>query len=103
MGVSHSIGVDVTACEMVEDSIRVESVVRGHHVYKEIWTPELGEVLTVCKEPDNIHDRHAVCVMKDGAIVGHVPRELSSMMDVFIEKGGVVTCTVSGRHKKGRV
>ena len=40
----------------------MESVVRGHHVYKEIWTPELGEVLTVCKEPDNIHDRHAVCV-----------------------------------------
>ena len=32
-------GVDVTACEMVEDSIRVESVVRGHHVYKELWTP----------------------------------------------------------------
>ena len=102
MGVSHSIGVDVTACEMVEDSIRVESVVRGHHVYKEIWTPELGEVQTVCKEPDNIHDRHAICVKKDGAIVGYVPRELSRTMDVFIEKGGVVTCTVTGRHKKGK-
>ena len=70
MGVSHSIGVDVTACEMVEDSISVDSVVRGHHVYKEIWTPELGEVLTVCKEPDNIHDRHAVCVKMDGALFG---------------------------------
>ena len=23
-------------------------------------------------------------------------------MDVFIEKGGVVTCTVTGRHKKGK-
>ena len=44
----------------------MESEVRGHHVYKEIWTPELGDVLTVCKEPDNIHDRHAVCVKKDG-------------------------------------
>ena len=59
-------------------------------------------VVTVCKEPDNIHDRHAVCVKKDGAIVGHVPRELSRTMDVFIEKGGVVTCTVTGRHKKGK-
>ena len=103
MGVSHSIGVDVTACEMVEDSIRVESVVRGHHVYKEIWTPELGEVQTVCKELDNIHDRHAICVKKDRAIVGYVPRELSRTMDVFIEKGGVVTCTVCHREtQKGK-
>ena len=101
VGVSHSIGVDVTACEMVKDSIRVDSV-GGYHVYKEIWTPELGEVLMVCKELDNIHDGHAVCVKKDGAIVGHVLRELSSMMDVFIEKGGVVTCTVTGRCKKGK-
>ena len=38
--------------------------------------------------------------MRYGAIVGHVPRELSRTMDVFIEKGGVVTCTVTGRHKK---
>ena len=70
---------------------------------KKIWTPELGEVLTVCKEPDTLHDRHAVCVKKDGALIGHVPRELSRTMDVFIEKGGVVTCTVTGRRKKGKV
>ena len=37
----------------------------------------------MCKELDNIHDRQAVCVMKDGAIVGHVPRELSRTMDVL--------------------
>ena len=56
----------------------------------------------MCKEPDNIHDRHAVCVKKDGAIVGHVPHELSRTMDVFIEKGGIVICTVTGRRKKGK-
>ena len=53
---------------------------------KKSGPPELGEVLTVCKEPDNLHDRHAVCVKKDGAIVGHVPHELARTMDVFIEK-----------------
>ena len=39
----------------------MQSVLRGHHVYKE----------------NNIHDRHAVAVMKDAKIVGHAPCELS--------------------------
>ena len=37
-----------------------ESVVRGHHVYKYIWTPGIGEELSVEKEPGNLHDSFAV-------------------------------------------
>ena len=41
-----------------DDSILLkESVIRGHHVFKNIWTPRLGEVLLVSQEPGNIHDR----------------------------------------------
>ena len=40
-----------------------ESVVKGHHVYKHIWTPEIGEKLSVKKEPGNVHDDFVVSVV----------------------------------------
>ena len=49
------------------------SVVRGHHIYKTYWMPVVGEELTLEMEDDNEHDEHAVAVMKDGYIVGHMP------------------------------
>ena len=42
------------------DIVYVESVIRGHHIYKSIWNPIIGEDLEVCREPDNVHDRRAV-------------------------------------------
>ena len=41
---------------------------RGHHVYKDLWTPTIGEKF----EPNNIKGYHAVCVQKDGVMVGHL-------------------------------
>ena len=38
----------------------VESVIRGHHIYKSIWNPVIGEDLEVRREPENVHDRRAV-------------------------------------------
>ena len=32
-----------------------ESVVRGHHVYKAIWTPVIGDELEVRTEDDNYY------------------------------------------------
>ena len=53
-----------------------ESVIRCHHVYKRVWRPVVGEILPVDAEEDNVHNRNAVAV-RSGAIVGHLPRELS--------------------------
>ena len=53
-----------------------ESVVRGHHIYKTVWTPVIGEELPVEREEDNQHDQHAVAVVKNGDIVGHMPRSI---------------------------
>ena len=39
-----------------------ESVVRGHHVFKRIWTPVVGEILAVDIESGNAQDRYAVAV-----------------------------------------
>ena len=45
------------------------SVIRGHHVYKVIWLPQLGETLFLALEPENVHDRHAVSVKKRDVVV----------------------------------
>ena len=37
----------------------------GHHVYKTIWTPFSGEILTAIPEPQNNHDRHT-CALRKG-------------------------------------
>ena len=39
-----------------------ESVVRGNHVYKTVWTPFIGESLVVNCEIENSHDSYAVTV-----------------------------------------
>ena len=54
-----------------------ESVVRGHHVYKAVWTPVIGELLSLRAEDNNEHDDHAVAVVKGGDVVGHVPWAIS--------------------------
>ena len=53
-------------------TFRIGSTVRGHRVYKSLWTPVMGEKLRVQIE-DNIFDEFAVAVFKDGSIAGHVP------------------------------
>ena len=51
-----------------------ESVVCGHHVYKAVWTLFVGKILDGRKEDENSHDRHAVAVVFDSCVVGHLPR-----------------------------
>ena len=59
------------------ESYQKVSVLRGHHIYKVVWTPEVGEVLQVRTEDGNEHDEHAVAVVKDGLLLDtttfHVP------------------------------
>ena len=54
-----------------------ESVICGHHVYKRVWTPITAEILSVITDLANRHNHFAVAVLKAGAIVGHVPKEVS--------------------------
>ena len=36
-----------------------ESVVHGHHIYKRLWSPIIGEVLELLREEESEHDRFA--------------------------------------------
>ena len=46
----------------------------GHHVYKAIWTPEIGKIPQCKQERGDPKDSYSVSVMKDNTIVGHVPQ-----------------------------
>ena len=77
------------------------SIIRGHHIYKDIWSPRTGEILEAARERGNRHDRHAVSLLKADVIVGHVPRQLSRVLFFFLSHGGKITCEVTGRRKFG--
>ena len=75
-------------------------MVRGYHHYKAIWDAAIdGEVLSCEREVGNVHDTFAVAVKKDGIIVGHCPRKISSLCSIFIRRGGSITCQVNGNKR----
>ena len=61
----------------------MESVVRGHHVYKRIWTPRVGEQLQLKHEEGDSNDVRAVAIAKGGIIVDHLPPELARTVCFF--------------------
>ena len=67
-------------------SFEFRSFIRGYHNYKEIWTPTIGQVLVLRREPDNVVDRNAVAVVNDGDVVGHVPANLTVIISRFLSR-----------------
>ena len=65
------------------DSYEKTSVIRGHHIYKSIWTLIIREELVLEAQDDNEHDKHAVGVMKDGCVVGHVPHSIHVAINTY--------------------
>ena len=84
-----------------ESSYKKRSVVRGHHIYKRVWTPVVGEELSLKTEDGNLHDKHAVAVIKDRQIVDHVPRSISKVSWFFLKHGGKITCRITGGRTLG--
>ena len=80
-------------------SFEADSFNRGHHIYKDIWTPLLGEKLPCISETLNRKDPYAICVLKSGSIVGHLPRKFSTAWSMFLKKGGTIDCVVRGSRR----
>ena len=58
------------------EAFYLNSVVRGHHIYKDILSSVQGEELHCKREIStmNVHNLYAVSVIRDGtSIVGHRP------------------------------
>lgn len=68
-------------------------------MYRTSWTPSVGEILPVKREPTNECDPFAVAVLKDGVVVGHLPRTMSKVTSFFLGyDGNAVFCEVTGER-----
>ena len=89
--------------------VQFTSVIRGHHIYKSVWTPTLGEKLN-CREDDRKeakqHDEYAIGTYLEAytgsELVGHVPMELSYLIYTFLRAydDNEVSAKVTRRVKK---
>lgn len=78
-----------------------DSCVRGYHVYKEIWNYAIGDTLTAKPEFGNVHDPYAVAVVtSDDVVVGHLPRNISTLCHLLLRKSGHILVQVTGRRKR---
>ena len=75
--------------------VNFETVVRGHHVYKSVWTPVMDQELECAhdtRDEAKEHDVNAIRVylvnkqLEDKQkLVGHVPIELSRLWKIFLD------------------
>ena len=89
-----------TSTSMLQ-SLSIGSVIRGHHIYKDIWTPFIEEQLDLQRELNNAYDRYAVTIIKKDKIVGRVSRELTRQFSRFLLEGGSIVCAITGKGRKG--
>ena len=66
--------------------LEINSYVRDYHAYMDTWNPALGQELILKPEPSNYKDKHAVAVLKDDVIVGHVPYNLEPHLPQFLRR-----------------
>ena len=88
--------------EEVPNACEYFSKIRGYHIYKDIWTAAIGELLLCKREVRNISDPYAVAVVNGEVVVGHVPRSISTLCSLFLDRGGVITCEVIGPRQYSR-
>ena len=71
----------------------LHSIVCGHHVFKNIWTPYVGEILTLQQEAGNRHDRFAVAVTRPpaGMIVGR--KRAQNLYRIYVLKNKIFKLT----------
>ena len=84
---------------MTTETFSVEAMVRGYHVYQNIWDADLGEQLSCWREPTNSRDPFAVVVVQSHVIVGHIPRKISTVCSMFLLQGGTIRCRVTASRR----
>ena len=67
-------------------SYQMESCIHRFHIYKEVWTPFIGERLGCAREKSNREDPFAVAMKRGTETVGHVPRTISFICMLFLRQ-----------------
>ena len=73
-------------------------MVRGYHVYKDIWTAGVEE-FQCWREGRNQFDPFAVAVMRGRTVIGCVPRKIPSVCSLFLHRSGSITCHMTGGRR----
>ena len=58
-----------------EKEYQIESFVMGYHVYRNIWSPKVIDILNTEIEPSNLMDKFAVVIKNNTTTVGIYQRE----------------------------
>ena len=67
--------------------VEFRSFVRGYHAHiVQGWSPAIGQVLSIKREPDNVCDPHAVAVYYGSRTIGHVPYNLAPTLSTFLRR-----------------
>ena len=62
---------------VLTSTLDLKAFIKGHHVYKDKWTPKQVEQLDVLTEPYNRISNFAACVKINEKIVGHLKKGTS--------------------------
>ena len=65
----------------------LQTVVRGYHVYMQVWNATVGQVLPCQRERGNVHDPYSVAIVDGNTTAGHVPPAISQFV---LRKNGVI-------------
>ena len=72
------------------------ATVRGYHYYKQFWNPVKNEELRCSHEEFNLYDIKVI--HQNGKTVGHLPRELSRVTKLFLDRGVTMYVNLSAGH-----
>ena len=87
------------------ETYKLESCIRGYHIYKDIWTSTVGEHLDCIREIDNPEDPYTVAVVKafENTTIGQLPRKISAAYTLFLRTNGITSYTVTGNRRYSAV
>ena len=78
----------------------MESIVHSYHIYCDIWEAAVGQMLPCHQEARNLFNPYAVSVTEGGTIIGHVPRAIAAVCNLFLRRNGNMLCKVTGTRCK---
>ena len=76
-----------------------DSFVKRYHEYQNIWTANIGEILSIEREPGNLVDKYVVCVKKENETVGHLSKDGKFAKTVFYFLRADGSCSVLIKEK----
>ena len=80
-------------------NIEFTAAICGYHSYKRYWQPEDAERLECLHEVENLFDVFAIkTVNSDKVITGHLPREISRVTKLLLDRGAVAYAELTSTH-----